>query len=476
MGKLISPLRSIRLKFLLYIGTVVTIFLAALFYWMFHESKKGVIAQLDQQAISLLQQVVITRSWVADHGGLFVEKRPGVKESPFLPGTNIIDRKGKIYHFRNPALITRELSEYAYAAGLYSFHITSLKLENPDNAPRPFEREALLEFDKRGYQESKRGIATQAIEGGTRMYRRIVPLVVEKACLECHDDEGYKVGDVRGGLSVIIPMTAAIETIERNRNNLILAWLGIICLVSATIYFLLRKMVLSPVDHLHDVALRLIKGESGVKAELSTGDEFEDFANAFNNMTQRLKKGYQGTINSLVAATEARDSYTQGHTARVSAYSIAIAREMGVSDEKIDEVSLGATLHDIGKIGISDNILRKSIPLTDEERKVMETHVQKGAAIIHEADFLLNALPAILYHHERPDGEGYPGGLKGGTLPLVARIIAVADSYDAMITDRPYRKGMKDEEAMAVLEKFSGKQFDPDVVKAFRAVYDKKSS
>jgi hypothetical protein len=114
MGKLISPPRSIRLKFLLYIGTVVTIFLAALFYWMFHESKKGVIAQLDQQAISLLQQVIITRSWVADHGGLFVEKRPGVSESPFLPGTNIIDRKGRIYHFRNPAMITRELSEYAY--------------------------------------------------------------------------------------------------------------------------------------------------------------------------------------------------------------------------------------------------------------------------------------------------------------------------------------------------------------------------
>ena len=465
--------KTIKFKFLLYIGTVLTIFMAAIFYWMFHQSKKGVIGQLDQQAAALLQQVVITRAWIADHGGLFVEKRPGVDESPFLPGTNIIDTRGKVYHFRNPAMVTRELSEYADAAGLYRFRLTSLKLKNPDNAPLSFEREALLDFEKKGYTSSRNGVASHSEEDGVMIYRRIVPLRVEKACLECHGDEGYNVGDIRGGLSVMIPMTRAMETIERSRNILLASWLAIISLVSALLYYLTKKLVLTPVDHLHQVAHRLIDGEMGVKAKLHTGDEFEDFANAFNNMTGRLKKGYEGTIKALVAATEARDSYTQGHTARVAVYAEAISREMGLSKEEMEDVSLGATLHDIGKIGITDEILRKSIPLTEEERHEMETHVQKGADIIHEADFLLHALPAILYHHERPDGEGYPAGLDGRKVPLTARIIAVADAYDAMTTDRPYRKGMTKDEAVSELERLSGSQFDPVVVRAFSAALEK---
>ncbi|MEE9524245.1 MAG: HD domain-containing phosphohydrolase [Thermodesulfovibrionales bacterium] len=476
MNRLFFSPRTVKLKFLLYMGTVVTIFVAAVFYWMFQQSKSGVLAQIDRQAVTLLQQVIIMRSWVADHGGLYVERRTDVEENPFLPGTNITDSKGKVYVFRPPAIVTRELSEYADVAGLYRFRLTSLKLRNPANAPLPFEKKALLQFENKDYDDIKEGIASEATEEGTRFYRRIVPLRTEEACLECHADQGYKVGDIRGGLSVIIPMTAAMETIERNRISLMLTWFGIICLISGVIYFLLKRMVLKPVDHLQNVAHRLINGEYAVKARLSTGDEFEELADAFNKMTDRLKKGYEGTIRSLVAATEARDPYIQGHTERVSTYAVGIAKEIGLTSDEINDVTLGATLHDIGKIGVADAILGKSTSLTEKERHEMETHVQKGTDIIHEADFLLHALPAIQYHHERPDGRGYPGGVKMKDLPLIARIIAVADSYDAMTTDRPYRKGMADEEAMKELEKRSGTQFDADVVKAFRSLHDKKYS
>ena len=441
---------------------------------MFQQSKEGVITQIDQQARALLQQVMITRTWIADHGGLFVEKRAGIEENPFLPGTEIEDRQGKIYLFRNPAMATREISEYAASAGLYSFRLTSLKLINPANRPLPFEEKALQYFGQYEYEQVKNGLSSEAWKNGARVYRRIVPLQVEESCLECHAEQGYEVGDIRGGLSVLIPMTMAMETIERNRNTLILSWVGIVSLVLSVIYFLLRQMVLKPVDHLHQVAHRLIDGEYNVKARISTGDEFEAFAHAFNNMTDRLKRGYEGTIKSLVAAIEARDPYTKGHTARVAKYSTAIAIEMGLSEEKVAEIALGATLHDIGKIGIEDEIIRKSVPLTDKEIEIMETHPQKGGAIIKDADFLLCALPAILYHHERPDGTGYPGCLKGDDLPLMARIIAVADTFDAMTTDRPYRKALRTEDAVKELEKHSAKQFDPDVVRAFRAAFNRK--
>jgi len=469
----LTPARTLRFKFLLVMGTAVTIFVAALFFWMFRQSSKNMVAQLDQQARSLLQQIVITRLWVADHGGLFVANQPGVETNPFLPDTDITDQQGNIYHFRNPAMVTREISNYSQNAGLYKFRLTSLKLINPDNAPLPFERKALRYFEDKGYELTKTGRASEILENNSRTYVRIVPLVVEESCLTCHFDQGYAVGDVRGAISIYIPMAEALKSLQRNATILIISWLSIILMVSGVIYLLLRDLVLKPVDHLHAVAQRMIDGEYTARAELSTGDEFEDFAIAFNNMNQRLKKGLSGTIRSLVAAVDARDPYTKGHTARVAEYSLAIAREMALPDEKLAEIERGAILHDIVKIGIADELLGKSFPLEAEEVPEMEDHVNKGAKIVYDADFLKFAIPAILYHHERPDGKGYPLGIKGDDLPLSAMIIAVADTFDAMTTDRPYRKAMSREEAIQEIEGQSGTQFDAEVVKAFRKAFDK---
>lgn len=464
---------SLRGKFALYMGSIISFCIVAIFFWMFEQSKQGIMAQLDRQARSLLQQVVITRTWVADHGGLFVAKRPGLETNPFLPDTDIQDQKGEIYLLRNPAIVTRELSQYAGQSGLYTFRLTSLKLRNPANAPLPFEKEALLQFHEQGFDKSQDGIALRGPENDTFVYRRLVPLKVERSCLQCHKDQGYEEGDVRGALSVIIPMTAAKQAIRKSKIFLFFSGVGIIVVVLSVLYFLVRFMVLEPVGYLDSVARRLTDGEYNVKARLTTGDELEDLAEAFNKMTDRLKSGYEGSIKALIAAVEARDPYTKGHTGRVAGYAVATGREMGLSDEQLDEIEIGAILHDVGKIGIADAILKKNSPLTGEEQFEMATHVQKGVDIVHDADFLLSSVPAVLYHHERFDGRGYLEGLKGNELPLVARILAVADSFDAMITDRPYRKALEEGEAVAQLEKYAGSQFDPHVVQAFIRAYKK---
>lgn len=150
---------------------------------------------------------------------------------------------------------------------------------------------------------------------------------------------------------------------------------------------------------------------------------------------------------------DARDPYTKGHTERVARYSKEIAIEMGFNEEELDELDLGATLHDIGKIGISDLLLNKTDTLNQTEIHIMETHVKEGAKIINDAHFLLSALPAILYHHERLDGKGYPMGIRGDDLPVIARIIAVADTFDAMTTDRPYRNALPPEKTLEEIEK-----------------------
>lgn len=474
MRTFLTPPKTLRFKFILYMGIPVTFFIALIFFGMYLRIRKDVYAQLDEQSHALLDQVIVTREWIADHGGIYVIKRPGMEENPFLPGTNIEDLTGRIYMFRNPAMATREISDYAQKTGHYRFHLTSLKVKNPANTPLPFEEEALRYFEDAGYEECREGLVSMGMENGVMTYCRTIPLLVEQSCLGCHADQGYKLGEVRGGLSVIIPMEKALATISRTRNILIFSWFAIVSLLSGVIYILLHKLVLRPVGHLHDVAQSLIDGQYTVQARLSTGDEFESLGQALNNMTERLKRGYEGSIKSLVAAVDARDPYTKGHTSRVARYATAIAREMKLSPDKLEEIELGAILHDIGKIGVADTILRKFTPLASAEVRQMKDHVEKGAAIINDAEFLMGALPAVLYHHERHDGKGYPAGLHGEDIPLIARIVAVADSFDAMTTDRPYRMALPPEHAVIEIEKNAERQFDPAVVKAFRRAFAKR--
>lgn len=464
---------SLELKFLLSIGTIVALSIAGLFYYMDHQAEAAIMEQVDSQSRVLLQQMIVARSWVADHGGVYVRQSSGVESNPYLADRDIVDLEGKKYVLRNPALTTRELSAYTSRAGLYSFRLSSLTPLNPANKPTAFEEQALRQFTSSGFAVSREGSATIETEGDKRYYRRIIPLQVEQTCLSCHAHQGYTVGDIRGGISVRFPLAEADELIRQSRRTFITTGFGIVILVLFSIYLLMQRIVLSPINHLHRVADDLTAGRYTTRATLATGDELESLAHAFNSMTDEIIGSYEAAVKSLAAAVEARDPYTRGHIDRVARYSVAIASEMGLEADRLSEVQLGAVLHDIGKIGIADAILCKPGRLEADEIDEMRTHTRKGVEIISDSKFLAPLASTILYHHERFDGSGYPGGLQGEQIPLAARILTVADTYDAMTSDRPYRLGLCRDVAVTEIRQESGGQFDPRVVEAFVRAYDK---
>ncbi|KOA20435.1 cyclic di-GMP phosphodiesterase response regulator RpfG [Clostridium homopropionicum DSM 5847] len=189
---------------------------------------------------------------------------------------------------------------------------------------------------------------------------------------------------------------------------------------------------------------------------------------------KRTKELFIDSIKALASAVDAKDPYTNGHSERVTEYSLLIAKEMGMDEEKIETLEYMGLLHDVGKIGIKDSILNKQAPLDNEEFVIMKTHPSIGSKILSTMKSLNIIIPGVKYHHEKFDGTGYCDGLKGEEIPLEARIIAVADTYDAMTTDRPYRKGLSHEIAMEEINKFSGKQFDPKIVEYFNRVMKKR--
>lgn len=170
--------------------------------------------------------------------------------------------------------------------------------------------------------------------------------------------------------------------------------------------------------------------------------------NIRKNIERRKKEFYLKTISSLVAAIDAKDIYTQNHSSRVAIVAVEFAKFLGFSEEKLEVIHYGALLHDVGKIGIADNILNKSGALTDIGYNTIKEHPNKGVNILKPMDLNKDILNIIKYHHERYDGFGYPDGLVGDEIPLLARIVSIVDSWDAMISDRSYRKGLPKEKAI----------------------------
>lgn len=182
---------------------------------------------------------------------------------------------------------------------------------------------------------------------------------------------------------------------------------------------------------------------------------------------QQIERSYEDTLQALGAAIDLRDHETGGHTQRVCLYSLEIARQMGWSDKQLETLARGAYLHDIGKLGIPDGILLKPGPLTAHEWTIMQQHVQIGFDSVKDIPFLADAAEIILMHHEQYGGEGYPRGLKGEEIILGARIFAVADTLDAITSDRPYRLASSFQSALETIRRLSGSQFDPQAVEAF---------
>ncbi|MEX0794302.1 MAG: HD-GYP domain-containing protein [Pirellulaceae bacterium] len=179
-----------------------------------------------------------------------------------------------------------------------------------------------------------------------------------------------------------------------------------------------------------------------------------------------------GVVRAFTSAIDAKDPYTCGHSDRVARLSVCLARQLGLEPADLNLLYMSGLLHDVGKIGIDDAVLRKTDRLTDEEYEQIKLHPELGCDILKDLKPLVSVLPVVRHHHEQWDGKGYPYGLKGLEIPELARITAVADSYDAMSSDRPYRRGMPDEKVDAIFHAGAGSQWDPQVVEAFFACRD----
>lgn len=182
---------------------------------------------------------------------------------------------------------------------------------------------------------------------------------------------------------------------------------------------------------------------------------------------QELKNLLVGLTRSLTSALDTKDSYTYGHSERVARIAVELGRELGLGEDELGDIYLAGLLHDVGKIGIRDAVLGKTEPLTPEEFEHIKQHVTMGYAILADLGQIRNLLPGVLYHHERYDGTGYPDGLAGDAIPLLARILAVADAYDAMSTTRPYRQAVPCRRVEEILLEGAGRQWDQRIVGAF---------
>lgn len=189
-----------------------------------------------------------------------------------------------------------------------------------------------------------------------------------------------------------------------------------------------------------------------------------------NRLIYDLKELFYGTINAIMEALDAKDSFTLGRSRRVTFFSLKMAEEMQLLPYEVGKLELAGLLHDIGMIGVSEDVLNKTEALTSEEFEVIKKHVNYGVKILEDIKQLKGVVEIIKYHHERFDGTGYPYGLKGEEIPLNARIIAVADAYDSMVSNRSYREGLAHDDAMTRIEEQSGRQFDPQVVGVFKSI------
>jgi putative nucleotidyltransferase with HDIG domain len=186
-----------------------------------------------------------------------------------------------------------------------------------------------------------------------------------------------------------------------------------------------------------------------------------------SDLVRRIEKNYFSTVEALTAAIEAKDPYTRGHSKRVTQFAIMLAERFGVSDTEVRNLQYGATLHDIGKIGVRGHILNKKGRLTREEYEIIKQHPLIGERIIERVDFLQGARQVVRSHHERFDGTGYPDGLRDEEIPFLARIAAVVDFFDALTSDRPYRQAYSVDETNLFIREGIGREFDPMVAREF---------
>jgi HD-GYP domain-containing protein (c-di-GMP phosphodiesterase class II) len=280
-----------------------------------------------------------------------------------------------------------------------------------------------------------------------------------------------------------VPEPSFLSSINQIKNITIFITLlvGIFIMVIIALFSL---QITRPVKQLTASAKRIAAGELDhtlhnlkIPQEDEIGVLFRSIRGMQSSLIESysdLKDSYMATIEALSSALDSRDRETEGHSRRVTSISIRIGKTLGLDSSECQALKTGALLHDVGKIGISDTILHKPGPLTEQEWEIMKQHPLIGNKILKDVKFLKDSLPVVLSHHEKFDGSGYPYGLIGEDIPLIARIFALADAYDAITSDRPYRKAKSHEEAVAEIKRSAGTHFDPSIVEVFIKLYCKE--
>jgi putative nucleotidyltransferase with HDIG domain len=282
------------------------------------------------------------------------------------------------------------------------------------------------------------------------------------------------------------PQSEAYSSVYEMQSTARMLALVVIAL-SIGVGIIAARRITNPLEVLTESSHAIARGDFSQRVHLKSRTEIGELAQTFNFMSQELehfiedlkraaaenRELFMNSIQMLAGAVDEKDPYTRGHSDRVTKYSVLIAKEMGMPEDFLEIVRVSAQLHDVGKIGIEDRILKKPGALTAEEFEIMKTHTTKGANILRPVAQLKEMIPGIELHHESLDGRGYPHGFKADEIPVLPRIIAVADTFDALTTNRPYQQAHDSEDALRIIHSISGKRLDPTAVAALDAIYQR---
>ncbi len=285
--------------------------------------------------------------------------------------------------------------------------------------------------------------------------------------------------DLKFGVVAMQDENKALASVGEMRRQ---TWMISLAFAVAALFIgsLFARQLTAPLSKLVSAAQKIAAGDLTTRVETKNISEIGTLGDTFNLMSEKLEEHiaslakaaeenrelFVGTVKALAAAIDGKDKYTRGHSERVSRFSVAIGKRMGLGEDELETIRISSLLHDVGKIAIDDAILKKPSALTDAEFEIMKTHPQRGYKIMAHIPAMKEFLPGMYMHHEMINGEGYPQGLRGEEIPLQARIISVADTFDAMTTDRPYQKGMNLDDALNRIKSFVGSRYDGKVVEA----------
>lgn len=290
---------TLQLKFLLSIVLIILPTLGIIFVWAGIQHEKQTMGQILNQARVLVRQIILTRQWVSDCGGLMVPQGgKGAWEARGLTADTMETPRGPYQRF-TPSMVTKKLSQYSLSQDLYRFRLASLNPMNPENAPDAFESDALARFAAEGITEIYRIDS----EDGKETFQYMVPLVVDTTCLECHRGQGLAKGGIGGGLSVLFPIDNVKSSLQRDYLKLAIAGLGLISLLSFTLFFLVRRIVLKPLGELKATTRKITGGDLSARVRLSTGDELEELGQDFNSMAVELSQNQEILKERIKQAT-----------------------------------------------------------------------------------------------------------------------------------------------------------------------------